>query len=458
MINWLEEAKKRQEEMVHTLSLWLQNNSVYDPDTISEGAPFGKGVKEAFDFILSLAAKDGFETVNDEGYVCHIDYGTGDTLVGILGHVDVVPEGDGWTYPPFSGKIVDGYIHGRGSQDDKGPIIASYFALKILKDLNLPINKKIRMILGGNEERDWKCVEHYFKSYPKPDLGFTPDGDFPLVYAEKEINMYEFGGTYPDETIISFHAGTAANSVPDHAEAVLNIDMANIKAAFEKYLKDNHLEGTIAEKEGNVHLEIKGVSAHGSQPEEGVNAAAYLLNFVDQCTDNAMIAHFTKVFADYRGENLGVAFSGDKMGALTSNLGLVTYDNGKYKFVVDMRCPMEVDFDAMEKTLERAATDVTWEDAYLKRIGHKKGIYLDLESELITTLHKAYLDLTNDTATKPAAIGGGTFARAADNIVCFGMSFPYSNVLYHQKDEAVSIDELVLATAIYAQALYDLTR
>jgi len=458
MINWLEEAKKRQGEMVDTLSLWLQNNSVYDPDTIGAGAPFGKGVKEAFDFILDLAGKDGFETVNDDGYVCHIDYGTGDTLVGILGHVDVVPEGDNWTYPPFSGKIVDGHVHGRGSQDDKGPIIAAYFAMKILKDLNLPVNKKVRMILGGNEERDWKCVEHYFKNYPKPDLGFTPDGDFPLVYAEKEITMFELSGTYHDDIVIRFHAGTAANSVPDHAKAVLNIDIAKVKVPFEKYLEDNHLEGTIADQDGFVHLDIKGVSAHGSQPEQGVNAAAWLLNFIKQYPSNQMIAHFARAFADYHGENLGIAFSGNKMGALTSNLGIVSYENGEYKFVVDIRFPVEVDKEAIQKALEQAATDVPWEDTHVKQIGHKKGIYLDLESELISTLYKSYVDITGDTKTKPSAIGGGTFARAADNIVCFGMSFPYSKILYHQKDEAVSIDELVLATAIYAQAIYNLAR
>jgi len=453
MINWLEEAKKRQDEMVHTLSLWLKNNSVYDPDTIGEGAPFGKGVKEAFDFILDVAGKDGFETVNDEGYVCHIDYGTGDTLVGVLGHVDVVPEGDGWIYPPFSGEIVDGYVHGRGSQDDKGPIIASYFAMKILKDLNLPIHKKIRMILGGNEERDWKCVEHYFKNYPKPALGFTPDGEFPLVYAEKEIRIYEFSGSHPDDTVISFHAGTAANSVPDHAKAVLNLKMPTIRQAFERFLESNKLEGSISELDGLVHLDVKGVGAHASQPWDGVNAAIYLLGFIKQHTNHQMIAHFAEIFADYYGENLGIAFSDDKMGPLTSNLGLVDYENGKYKFVVDMRCPLEADKEAMEKALTKAASSTA---SQLKQVGYKKGIFLDLDSELVTTLYQSYVDITNDTKTKPVAIGGGTFARAADNIVCFGMSFPYSKVLYHQKDEAVSIDELVMATAIYAQALYNL--
>lgn len=457
MINWKEEAKKRQDEMVEVLSHWLQNNSVYDPDTIQEGAPFGKGVKEAFDYILALANKDGFESVNDEGYACHIDYGTGETIVGILGHVDVVPEGEGWSFPPFSGKVANGHIYGRGSQDDKGPIIASYFALKIIKDLGLPISKKVRMILGGNEEREWKCVDHYFKKYPKPDFGFTPDGDFPLVYAEKEIQMYEFTGEYSDESVLSFHAGTAANSVPDHAVAVVTLPIETLKTPFEKFLQDNKLEGSIAEKDGQVQLDMRGISAHGSTPEVGVNAAVYLLKFLQENTSNKMIAHFADVFSDYNGKGMNIYFDSEKMGKLTANLGVVNFENSAYSFVLDTRYPMEINRDEMRKNILEKTTNLPW-TSQMKDAGFKRGIYLDLESDLIKTLHKAYMDQTGDTETKPYAIGGGTYARATDNLACFGMSFPHSKSLFHQKDEAVNIEELVLATAIYAQAIYDLAK
>ena len=457
MINWLEEAKKRQDEMVQALSLWLQNNSVYDPDTAGEGAPFGKGVKEAFDYILGMAEKDGFAHVNDDGYACHIDYGTGETIVGILGHVDVVPEGDGWSFPPFSGAVENGHIYGRGSQDDKGPVMASYFALKIIKDLGLPLSKKVRMILGGNEEREWKCVDHYFKNYPKPDFGFTPDGDFPLVYAEKEIQMYEFTGKYPADSLISFKSGTAANSVPDHATAMVSLPLETLEKPFNQFLQNNKLQGSIAKNGSNVQLDVIGISAHGSTPEVGVNAAVYLMGFLKQHTGNKMIAHFADVFSDYNGKGMNITFDSEKMGNLTANLGIVDYENGSYRFVLDSRYPMEIDRDAMKKNIKEKTTGLAWESE-MKEAGFKKGIYLDLESDLIKTLHKAYVDHTGDTETKPYAIGGGTYARATDNIACFGMSFPYSKRLFHQKNEAVNIEEFVLATAIYAQAIYDLAK
>lgn len=457
MPNWLEEAKKRQDEMVQVLSGWLKNDSQYDAATISEGAPFGKGVREAFDYILAEAEKDGFAYVDDEGYACHIDYGSGETILGILGHVDVVPEGEGWSFPPFSGEVANGKIYGRGSQDDKGPVVAAYFGMKIIKELGLPVSKKIRMILGGNEERDWKCVDHYFKNYPRPDFGFTPDGDFPLVYAEKEIQMYEFTGKYSEGSILSFKSGTAPNSVPDHATAVVNLPLEKIQAPFAAFLAENKLQGSLEKKGDTLQLDIKGVSAHGSTPEVGVNAAVYLMQFLKQQATNAMISHFADVFADYYGGGMGISFEDPKTGRLTANLGIVEYENGVYRFVLDSRYPMSIDREAMKDNIKEKTTGLAW-PSEMKELAFKKGIYLDLESDLIQTLHKAYVDHTGDTKTKPYAIGGGTYARATDNVACFGMSFPYSDRLFHQKDEAVSIEEFVLATAIYAQAIYDLAK
>lgn len=457
MVNFLDEAKKRQTQIVETLSNWLKIKSVYDPSTIGDRAPFGKGVKEALDFILAQAKIDGFHAINDDGYACHIDYGEGDTIVGILGHYDVVPEGSDWKYPPYSGKIIDNRIYGRGSQDDKGPVIASYFGLKIIKDLGLPVSKKARIILGGDEERQWQCIDHYFKNYPKPAYGFTPDGDFPLVFGEKEIQMYEFSGAYPTDDVISLHAGTAANSVPDHATAVVRIAASTLEKSFKQFLQDHNLTGNLTGTDEKTTLEIEGIGAHASTPEEGVNAAVFLLQYLKAHTQNKMIAHFADAFASYDGAGLGIAFTGEKMGALTANLGIVQIEDGAYRFVLDTRYPMEIDKDSMKQSIKKKATEVPWK-ADLKDAGHKKGIYLDLESDLIKTLYGAYVKYTGDNETKPYVIGGGTFARAADNIVCFGMVFPGGERLFHQKDEYVDIDDLVLATAIYAQAIYDLIK
>lgn len=457
MINWMKEAQEREQDIVNTLSDWIKINSVHDETTAGPGMPFGKGIQEAMEFILEQGKKDGFKTVNDEGYACHLDYGDGEEIFGILGHVDVVPEGDDWTYPPFSGKVVDRKMYGRGTQDDKGPVIAAYYAVKIIQDLGLPISKKIRIILGGNEERDWKCVDHYFKNFPRPDLGFTPDGDFPIVFGEKEIKIVSYTGEYASDTVVSFEGGTAANSVPDYAKAVVTINNAEIKQTFATFLADKKLEGTVSEVDGNLQFEIFGISAHGSTPEIGVNAAVALLTFLAKVTDNKMVAHFSNIFSHYDGSGLGINFTGDKMGSLTANLGIIEYKDNAFKFILDIRYPLENDKADMEAKITKSAENPNF-SATATEIAFKKGIYLDIDSPLIKTLHKAYIDFTGDTKTKPIVLGGGTYARATDNIVCFGMLFPESTNSMHQKDEAVDLDELIKATAIYAQAIYDLVK
>ncbi|MBP8785252.1 MAG: dipeptidase PepV [Synergistaceae bacterium] len=455
-MQWLQEAEKRKDEMVQSLCQWLKINSVYDSTTVGEGAPFGRGVKEALEYIVDLAEKDGFAAVNDEGYACHIDYGQGDKIVGILGHVDLVPEGDGWKYPPYSATVADGRIYSRGTQDDKGPMMAAYFAVKIIRDLGLPISKKIRLILGGNEERDWLCVDHYFKKYPRPDCGFTPDGSFPLIFAEKEIQMYAFTGKHSSDSIISLKGGTAPNSVPDKAVAVIKPG-EGIKEAFDTYLQDHKLKGSCVEKPEGLELHVTGIGAHGSTPEVGVNAVVHLMKFLKAQTGDAMISHFADVLGGYNGEGLGIDFESKISGKLTANLGIASYEDGAYRFVLDSRYPMEVDIPKMKASIRAKTTGLPWE-SNMEETGFKKGIFVDLDSHLVKTLLKAYVDHTKDTESKPLAIGGGTYARATENVVCFGMAFPHTEPLAHQKNENVVIDELVLATAIYAQAIYELAK
>ena len=455
-MQWLQEAEKRKDEMVQSLCRWLKINSVYDSTTVGEGAPFGKGVKEALEYIVDLAEKDGFAAVNDEGYACHIDYGQGDNIVGILGHVDLVPEGDGWKYPPYSATVADGRIYSRGTQDDKGPMMAAYFAVKIIRDLGLPISKKIRLILGGNEERDWLCVDHYFKKYPRPDYGFTPDGSFPLIFSEKEIQMYAFTGKYSSDSIISLKGGTAPNSVPDKAIAVIKPG-EGIKEAFEKYLQDHKLGGSCVEKPEGLELHVTGIGAHGSTPEVGVNAVVHLMKFLKAQMGDAMISHFADVLGGYNGEGLGIDFESKISGKVTANLGVASYEDGAYRFVLDSRYPMEVDIPKMKASIRAKTTGLPWKSE-MEEAGFKKGIFVDLDSHLVKTLLKAYVDHTKDTESKPLAIGGGSYARATENVVCFGMAFPHTEPLAHQKNENVVIDELVLATAIYAQAIYELAK
>ncbi|HPJ23827.1 MAG TPA: Sapep family Mn(2+)-dependent dipeptidase [Bacillota bacterium] len=226
-MNWLEIAKKYQEEFVRISQELLQIPTVlkrFDKDNLEE--PFGPEIRKALDMVLSLAAKDGFTVKNFDNYAGHIEYGEGEEILGILGHLDVVPAGDGgWIDPPFSATIRDGKIYARGAMDDKGPTVAAYIALKMIKDQGIKLNKKVRIILGCDEESGMRGIIHYLSKEKMPDLGFAPDAEFPLIYAEKGIYEYNFVGKQKDKLIKSMVAGERYNVVPDKCTVVLKKDL-----------------------------------------------------------------------------------------------------------------------------------------------------------------------------------------------------------------------------------------
>ncbi|MCK9909747.1 Sapep family Mn(2+)-dependent dipeptidase, partial [Microbacteriaceae bacterium K1510] len=186
-INWLDEVEKRKADLIEATQAFLQINSVMDMDSARAGAPFGEGVQEALSYALQVCADAGMEVKDVGGYAGHAQFGQGDKLIGVLSHVDVVPVGEGWTTPPFAAEIVDGKIVARGAIDDKGPTMAAIFAAKIVKELGLPLQKRVRLIFGTDEETNWRCVRRYFETEEMPMMGFTPDADFPLIYAEKGL-------------------------------------------------------------------------------------------------------------------------------------------------------------------------------------------------------------------------------------------------------------------------------
>lgn len=160
-------------------------------DEAKEGKPYGEGVASALEKALEISEKLGFETVNVDGYVGYAEYGEGDEYVGVLGHLDLVPEGDGWKYPPYGAEIHDGKMYGRGTTDDKGPIMAALYGLKAIKESKLPLSKKVRILFGTNEETGSKEIEHYLEKEKPPVLGFTPDAEYPIIYAEKGITIFD---------------------------------------------------------------------------------------------------------------------------------------------------------------------------------------------------------------------------------------------------------------------------
>ncbi|MDO9628769.1 MAG: dipeptidase PepV [Acholeplasmataceae bacterium] len=457
-INFRDEVLKRKDELIHDLTKLIQINSeltTFDPNR--KNAPFGEGCKEALDLMLSIGARDGFETVNLEGYAGHIEYGKQTDFVGMIGHLDVVPAGNDWTHDPYGAEIHDGKMYGRGTEDDKGPTIAAYYALKILKELNVPLSKRIKLILGNDEETAWRCVSHYFKVYPQaPVSGFIPDADFPLIYAEKGISRIFVEGKIGNKDILEIHGGFRDNMVPDYASALLEPSKDYAKL-FQAFLKNKNYEGSATTKDGKIFVKVVGKSAHGSTPQFGENAIDRLFEFfIENKFEGDLVKLVSKLLIhDFLGEKLGVAYKDEEMGPLTNNFGVIIAKDGNYQIHLNLRYPNNVSFDEVVDKLKKKVAPYHATAAVDK---HQKLLYKDPNSELVQKLMDVYKKHTNDKDAKPINIGGGTFARAMPNCVAFGPHFLDKPTYIHQKNEFIGIEDLLLATIIYTEALYELAK
>ncbi|QWU47273.1 dipeptidase PepV [Bacillus sp. NP247] len=465
-INWTEEVTKRKDDLIRDTQQFLQIKSVWEEESAKEGAPFGEGVEKALSFMLHKGYAEGFASKNLEGYAGHLEMGQGEELVGILCHVDVVPEGDGWTTPAYSADIRDGKIFARGAIDDKGPTMAAYYAMKIVKELGLPLSKRVRMILGTDEESNWKCVDHYFKNEEMPTIGFAPDADFPIINAEKgisDIQVVQNGGEEKDGAfkLISFESGRRLNMVPDFAEAVITGEDVNaLTVAYEEYLQTAQKIGKAIVEGNTVTLQTKGISAHGSTPEKGENAGLLLANFLMKVSldgkGDSFASFVTETFTgDIIGEKVGISYKDDISGPLTVNVGRLSYsqENGG-NLGLNVRYPVTTNF---EETIAKLKEYVGTHGFEVADYSNSRPHHVDKDHTLIRTLQRVYEEQTGEKA-ELLAIGGGTYARSLKAGVAFGPLFPGKEELAHQKDEYIEIEDLLKATAIYAQAIHELAK
>ena len=450
-MNFLDYVKNYEEIALTNLQKLLQIDSVLDESTISVGAPFGKGIRDALEFFLKLAESDGFKTFNDEGYAGIIEYGEGEE-VAVLCHLDVVPTGNNWKYPPFSAAIEDGKVYARGAMDDKGPTVAAYYALKMLKDLNVKLNKKIKIILGTDEETGWRGISHYKEKYGLPEIGFAPDADFPLIYGEKGIIHTVVENSDTDEDIVYVKGGERFNVVIDYCEAATIADHFD---DFNKYLEENNLTGEVKQENNLYVYTIKGVSAHAMEPFKGVNAGTHMMNFLSKYSDNGLVKLGALLHNDFYLKNLGLIYTHAEMGELTCNIGIVNFENGNNKLTLDMRCPTGFSTENFEKTLKELEAKY---NLLTKIVENKAPHYVEPTDSLVTTLYDAYVKYTADTVNKPHTIGGGTYARAIKKGVAFGMEMPGAVSVVHQPNEYLILKDFYTCIAIYAEAMYKLAQ
>ena len=389
--------------------------------------PFGKGAADCLDHFLSLAQSLGFETHNYDGYVGEVIFGEGAEEFAVLAHLDVVPAGSGWVKPPFSGIVENGRIWGRGAMDDKGPAVASLFALKKLKDAGFKPNKKIKLILGLNEECGWKCIEHYNEVARMPDTGFSPDANFPVIYAEKGILHIRAHFPVEGNLFSSFSGGERVNMVCDSCKARPLAPVDEKKAA------------ALSLRFENSTLIGAGKSAHGSTPEEGVNAILPMLEYFD-------LRRIQECLFD---DIYGLKTLKDETGNLTLSPDVVSYEDGCLVFLVDIRYPSTLPLAAVTEKLDKFGVKY-------EIISHQKPLFQDKNNFLVKTLQKVYDDYTGEKH-EPIAIGGGTYARALKCGVAFGPEIDGEEVTIHQANEYITIDRVKLMIEVYAEAIKQLT-
>lgn len=442
-MNFFEYVKNNERQMIKDMQELLQIDSTLVETPESKEAPFGEGIRKSLDYILELGKSFGFKVENVSNVAGHIEYGEGEEIIGILCHVDVVPAVGKWKYPPFSATIEDGKIYARGAVDDKGPAICSLYAMKILKDLNIKLNKRVRLIIGTDEETKWRGIKEYFKTYEMPDLGFSPDADFPVIYGEKGIMSIDLISEMKSE--IFFDAGVRYNVVPDVASAKVKTDLSS---EFKDFLNEEKLEGEITDT-----LTLYGKSAHAMEPKNGINAAIKLCDFLSKYSDDNIITFINENLKDSRFQDMGLQFSDPEMKDLTVNVAVVKINEDKGKIGLNLRYPINWN---KEKFLEEFARKSSNYKLQMEVISDQVPHYVDKEDFLVKTLHNAYLKYTNDTKTPLLTIGGGTYARALKKGVAFGIVFPNREDVVHQVNEYLIIEDAILATAILSQAIHDL--
>ena len=332
-IDFIKEAEKYFDSALEDLCETLKFKSVLDEYKPNTEAPFGIENKKCLDFVLGLGQRDGFEVENVDNYAGHISYGNGKEIIGVLGHLDVVPAVGTWTNDPFTPTIVDGKLYARGTLDDKGGVIASYYAMKMIKDLGLDITKQVRLIVGCDEESGSRCVERYFQKQPMPSYAFSPDAEFPIIYGEKGILSFNVTGTIENEEVVSIKAGERYNIVCD--EAHLEVKNPN-KALLDEFLSAYNCK---AELVGNDYV-FYGKSAHAMQPHLGENAIYHMSEFMNKYYPCQMATYILNSF-DNNGHKLGIYVNDLYMKELTVNLGICHYKDSKLVLGYNLRVPLD---------------------------------------------------------------------------------------------------------------------
>ena len=418
------------------------------PSVLNEGengTPFGQAIQDVLEKTLEICRSLGFTTYLDpKGYYGYAEIGQGAELLAVLCHLDVVPSGDeaDWQTPPFEATIKDGWIFGRGVQDDKGPSMAALYAVKALLDSGVKFRKRVRFIFGTDEETLWRCMGRYNELEETATLGFAPDSSFPLTYAEKGLLQVKLHGLGSDQ--LDLEAGAAFNVVPGKASyqgELLEQVVAGLQAAAFDY------------EQNDQQVTVLGLPKHAKDAAEGINAIVRLATVLQPLEAHPALAFIAEaVGEDATGSRLFGDISDEPSGRLSFNIAGLTLNSEKSEIRIDIRIPVLADKDQLVAKLADIAGRYQLD---YEEFDYLAPLYVPKDSELVSTLMAIYQEKTGDTSPAMSS-GGATFARTMPNCVAFGALFPGVEQTEHQANERASLEDLYRAMDIYAETIFRL--
>ena len=437
------------EEMMETVQKWVRIPSVRG--NAAPGAPFGLEARRALDAAMADCQRFGLDTQIVDGYAGHADLGEGNTrdALAILAHLDVVPVGDGWSRDPFGAQRIDGKIYGRGTSDDKGPAAAALFAMRAVKEAGISLRRKVRLILGCDEECGSSDIRYYKQHVEMPRSGFSPDADYPVINIEKGGSHILFSADLAKEglQVLSMSVGERPNVIPGFASALVEGNENTAKKAEEAGEKLGFpVKATVCN--GAVIIETTGLTGHAAFPSHGRNAIGQmLLIFRELGARGALKELADAVGMTYRGENLGIAMRDDVSGELTGSLDIIRLENGHVDALMDVRYPVLFHPGRMFELLGQRLKYLKATDA-----GTRPPHFVSDQTELVQELLEAYHEVTGGEK-RTVAIGGGTYAQSMEEGVAFGALFPGETEMAHQADEYMSEESIFQNARIFARAI-----
>jgi len=429
-----------------------------------QNMPFGSEPAKALALMLDKCQKYGFTTENVDNYAGSADLNQMETTLGILAHLDVVPEGDGWHSDPYK-IIYDETTHkllGRGTSDDKGPAIASLYAMRAVKELQIPMKSNVRLILGTNEENGSEDLAYYMQKRTLPPMVFTPDGDYPVINLEKGMCRLKLSFDFTDgkSNIIKLKAGDVINAVPAHAEVVLKgVELEEVEDAVSEveYSYFPAIPETVVNEDNEfVTISVNGESAHASTPEKGKNALTFLLEILDSLhfkgQQGNIIHQLSQLYpyGETDGKSYGISANDDISGALTLVCSVMEMDATKLTAYNDIRFPVCCHGENIIAKMKEMLSPISCE-AILCDEPH----YTDENSPFVQTLLHVYEEVTGNQG-KCLAIGGGTYVHHIEGGVAFGATFPDTDVHMHGADEFIIREHLLMDAEMIALAITEL--